>query len=123
MRIVIKPEQQTLDLDSWAPGRRPIRARTGDPASSHAAADRMEKSGAMGEQMRAVLRLVLEYPGLTSKMLAEASNGALDRYQIARRLPDLEARGVVRKVDQGAGQQVRWFPRVEHLDLSSWGEK
>ena len=102
---------EVLSLDTWNPGQRPPRARSTDPGSSHAAATDMERSGKMGAQMAEALRLVRAYPGLTSKQLAEVSE--LDRYQIARRLPDLEKKGLARHVDRGRGEQVRWFPTKE----------
>ena len=101
---------EVLSLDTWAPGQRPPRARTTDPLSSHAAADRMEASGRMGAQMAAVLVLIERFPGSTSRELAE--QGGLDRHAVARRCPDLERRGLVQRAGV-PGEQVRWFPVAE----------
>jgi len=89
--------QQPLD---FAP-----RARKRDPLSSHAAADRVERSGALGRQMTRVLEAVRATPGLTSGELA-ARHG-MDRYMVARRLPDLEQRNLVQRIEHGE-RQVRW---------------
>ena len=69
-------------------------ARRTDPPSSHEAAQRVEASGAAATQRERVLALVRAYPGCTS---AELAGDGLDRYQLARRLPELEAGGFVRK--------------------------
>lgn len=89
--------QQPLD---FAP-----RARRTDPLSSHAAADRAERSGSIGRQAARVLEALRATPGLTSGELA-ARHG-LDRYMVARRCPDLERAGKVRRIEYGA-REVRW---------------
>ena len=81
------------------------RARTTDPLSSHKAADDADRSGLIGRQCAAVLELVRATPGMTSAELA--ARHRMDRYVIARRLPDLERRGLVRRIEYGA-RQVRW---------------
>ena len=81
------------------------RARTTDALSSHKAADDAERSGLIGRQCAAVLELVRRTPGMTSSELA--ARHRMDRYVIARRLPDLERRGLVRRIEYGA-RQVRW---------------
>jgi DNA-binding MarR family transcriptional regulator len=91
-------EQRPLDFD--AP-----RARTTDPLASHAAADAAEASGLIGRQCAAVLELVRRTPGLTSAELS--ARHRMDRYVIARRLPDLERRGLVKRYEYGA-RAVRW---------------
>lgn len=100
-------EQLSLDL-RMGHGR----ARTTDPDSSHRAADRLERSGELTRQARIVLALLECFPGLSSKQLAEASRGTesvLDRYQVARRLPDLERAGYARRSKEQDGD-ARWFP-------------
>lgn len=83
----------------------PPRARTRDPLSSHAAADEGERSGRIGRQMQRVLDAIRATPGMTSGELA-ARHG-MDRHMVARRCPDLERRGLVRRVEWGA-REVRW---------------
>ena len=102
------PRTAQLSLDDWIPGRRPPRARTTDPLSSHAAADRMEESGKMGRQLGDVLVLVRAFPGRTSKELGEL--GVLDRYTVARRLPELGRLGLVRR-EGTPGEEIRWWPK------------
>lgn len=70
-------------------------ARNTDPVTSHIAAQNMKLSGARGKQQRIALRAVIEHPGLTSRELAALC--PLDRYQMARRLPELEEAGLVAK--------------------------
>lgn len=81
-------EQQALFSTS------PI-ARNTDPISSHLAASEITASGIRGEQHRIVLDAVLQYPGRTSFELSRLCN--LDRYQVARRLPELEDGNLVKK--------------------------
>lgn len=68
-----------------------MRARTTDPITSHMAAAAIQ--GEASRQRVVIRKLVEEHPGLTSQELAEHSD--LDRYQIARRLPELRAKGKV----------------------------
>ena len=69
-------------------------ARATDPASSHAAADRMAETGAAEGQRSRVLEALRGQPGRT---LAELMVQGLDRYQVARRLPELVTLGLVRR--------------------------
>lgn len=50
--------------------------------------------------------LVKQFPGRTSKELAKL--GTLDRYQIARRLPELAGMGKVRREEIG-NQDCKWY--------------
>ncbi len=70
-------------------------ARTTDPISSHIAARGITVSGIRGSQARIALEAVMENPHRTSFELSEACY--LDRYQVARRLPELEEAGFVEK--------------------------
>lgn len=70
-------------------------ARRKDPATSHAAAKHMADSGTADGQRKMVADLVLSNPGMTSRELSEISS--LDRYQLARRLPEAEKKGWVHK--------------------------
>ncbi len=72
------------------------KARTTDPDSSHHAARKMIDSGGLARQAGIVLAAVRRNPRRTSAELADHCE--LDRYQIARRLPELEAQGLVEKV-------------------------
>jgi len=83
-------------LDRPAPSR-PLHALA-DPPTSRLAAKALVASGAWGKQAQAVLDLVREHPGLTAGELALASGGRFDRYQVARRLSDLLAKGEVEQV-------------------------
>ena len=72
------------------------KARSADPDSSHHAARKMIDSGDMGRQAAIVLDVVKLFPHRTSAELA--AHCKLDRYQVARRLPELEDQGLVLKV-------------------------
>ncbi len=69
-------------------------ARRSDPVSSHLAAREINQ-GIRSKQALIVLGLVRRHPGKTSLELSRLSD--LDRYQIARRLSDLEHSGEVEK--------------------------
>lgn len=70
--------------------------RNTDPVTSHMAASEITISGVRADQCRQVLALVAMYPDRTSFELSARSR-TLDRYQVARRMSDLEHAGVVRK--------------------------
>jgi len=93
-------------------------ARATDPESSHLAAEAMKISGKLGFQQRKALQLVIANPGATSAELARASDGMLDRYQVARRLPELEAaelvtKGAMRECEVTERPCVTWFSNVD----------
>lgn len=69
--------------------------RNTDPVTSRLAAEHMVVSGKLSNQHIETLKLVRANPGMTSEELA--MRGILDRYQLARRLPELERDGLVRK--------------------------
>jgi hypothetical protein len=71
----------------------PPRARNTDPVASHEAAEAVATSGLANAQAERVLEAVTAHPGLTSLEL-EAASG-IDRYVLARRLPELRRRGFV----------------------------
>jgi hypothetical protein len=87
------------------------RARTTDPETSHEAGDAIRASGELGRQQTAVLEAVRRWPGLTSLELGARMK--LDRWAIARRLPELEtARKVWRdgtRVINGR-RHTQWWP-------------
>lgn len=72
----------------------PVAARN-DPMTSHQAAREVTASGKREIQLKQVLDLVGRKPGKTSFELA--AFGKLDRYAVARRLPELEHGGLVMK--------------------------
>ncbi len=92
-------------------------ARTTDPKSSHNAAAKHRNKAESNRQH--VAALVQMSPGLTSKKLAEiyAVTTGLDRHEIARRLPECEARNLVISVGRGSGNELKWFPSKEGGNL------
>ena len=87
-------------------------ARSGDPESSHAAADEVTKSGARQYQMALVVDLVHKTNGKTSRELAALHDQ--DRYMVARRLSEAETAGEVMKGDIriceiGKRKAVTWW--------------
>lgn len=97
-----------LALDLASP-----RARNTDPSSSHEAADRQRKGSANTDAM-VVLACIKAMPGSTSAELAMFYG--LDRHMVARRLPDLEERqlvrrGEIRKCKAHGTNAVTWWPK------------
>lgn len=71
-----------------------------DPATSDAAAIAHAASGRLSRNVRIVVKLVRQNPGLTAVELhcRQVEKGMdLTRTEISRRLPDAEKRGLVRK--------------------------
>jgi predicted transcriptional regulator len=66
----------------------------------------MRRSGALKGQRFVALELVKQFPGRSSKELAKL--GTLDRYQLARRLPELVTLGHVRVTQTGNDDQKWW---------------
>lgn len=73
-------------------------ARASDPLSSHLAAEHVTKTGARAHQQNQAAEAVKQFPGLTSFELAMKTG--IDRYTLARRLPECETAGRVRKGEQ-----------------------
>lgn len=89
------------------------RARATDPQTSHEAAEAIKASGELGRQQAAVLALVRRFPGRTSIELAALSERRFDRYQVARRLPELAPVYVRRSdavVEINGRRHHTWFP-------------
>jgi len=89
------------------------RARRTDPSTSHSAAERMRVSGALGKQAAAVLEAVKTWPGFTAVEISQRAQ--IDRHAVSRRLPDLVARGMVRRgppivCSVNGRPQSTWFP-------------
>ena len=80
--------------------------RNTDPISSHLAESDITTSGERKHQNEIALDVVMLYPGLTSKKLAQ--HCPLDRYQLARRLNDLFIQGKVDKTD-GKREEQKWY--------------
>lgn len=70
-------------------------ARNTDPITSHLAAEHITKTGARAYQQAQVAAAVRSFPGRTSFELAMASQ--IDRYTVARRLPECETAGLVKR--------------------------
>ncbi len=66
-----------------------------DPITSHIAAREVTISGRRADQMMQVVHALHCRPGRSSRELADESG--LDRYVVARRLPDAERCGLVRR--------------------------
>lgn len=73
-------------------------ARKTDPASSHLAAAEITSSGARAHQQAQTIAAVRAFPGLTSQELSDLTG--LERYMLARRLPEAVTAGAVRKGEQ-----------------------
>jgi len=74
------------------------KARTSDPSTSSEAAQDLVASGKLNDQCRAVLAALKESPMSTSAELgSRLPCGDKSRYVAARRLPDLEKLGMVRR--------------------------
>lgn len=88
------------------------RARRRDPSTSHMAALDVTESGRASEQAETVMRVLVQRPGLCSVEIPDYCD--LDRYQVARRLPELERDGRVRRgiprATTGGRQSVTWWP-------------
>lgn len=111
-RAVVRPRMQPLvDVP---------RAANADPETSHLAAERIAKSGALGEQQRHALDLVRAHPGLTSAELADVASNRGDghyarmRSQLGRRLADLKGvharQGEARICRMTQAKCVTWWP-------------
>ncbi|MDV3469036.1 winged helix-turn-helix domain-containing protein [Stenotrophomonas sp. C3(2023)] len=70
-----------------------IPARNTDPDTSHEAGHELVESGTQAHQQAQVAAAVRKHAGLTSRELAFTAG--LDRHMVARRLPELEADGLV----------------------------
>lgn len=88
-------------------------ARNSDPESSHLAAEHVTRSGKRGQQQTQATAAVRSFPGCTSFELALKTD--IDRYTLARRLPECVTAGSVRKGEQRTcsitgRQALTWFP-------------
>ena len=77
-------------LDAFEPGApRFARARSTDASSSHNAAAELERSGRGRTEAQRVLSALRKHPNSTSAELAKFAR--IERYTVARRLPELMA--------------------------------
>lgn len=88
-------------------------ARATDPATSHLAAEAITASGARDAQQQLAAEVVQKHPGHTSNELAGFCD--LDRYALARRLPECATAGAVRRgparLCRVSGRSaVTWWP-------------
>lgn len=91
-------KQATLFKDRY-----PARARTDDPIQSHAAADRMNQSGAVRKQQLAVLRALNLHGYATMKhldLIMPIANVKWDGWG-HRRAPELEELGLITREKTG----------------------
>ncbi len=90
-------------------------SRATDPESSYAAEDEINRNGTRATQQAQVLAYVRRWPGLTSRELAARAN--VDRYILARRLPELEPvhvrKGPQRKCGITHRLATPWHPAIE----------
>lgn len=88
------------------------RASNTDPESSHEAARALDRNK-LSEQHETVTAAVNLRPGHTSRELSKEAG--LDRYMLARRLPELEGvtveRGERRKCSVSGLSALTWYPR------------
>lgn len=95
-------------------------ARNDDPSSSHDAAEHVVSSGLQAQQHSLAASAVRKHPGLTSLELARATG--IDRFVLARRLPEVEReglirRGTVRRCSASNGRSaVTWHPVLRGTD-------
>lgn len=88
-------------------------ARATDPSTSHKAAEEHTRSGKRGYQQAQAAAAVRAFPGCSSFELALKTD--IDRYVLARRLPECETAGVVArgatKICSVTGKTVlSWWP-------------
>lgn len=86
-------------------------SRGSDPDSSHEAAEAIDATGKRRAQLTATLMAVAAYPGSTTLELS--GRCSLDRYALARRMPELERlgyveRGPIRQCRVGKRNATTW---------------
>jgi len=73
-------------------------SRSTDPATSHEAAREHKESGRAAKSAAEVLDAVKRFPGLTAVELA--NRAGLDRYEVSRRLADLNRKWLVQRCEE-----------------------
>ncbi|MCO7398291.1 winged helix-turn-helix domain-containing protein [Stenotrophomonas maltophilia] len=96
-------------------------ARATDIDTSHAAGAHVVSSGLQAVQQDKAARAVTQNPGMTSHELAQATG--LDRYMLARRLPELIKEGRVyrgqsRRCKVSDRSACTWWPVAPGQNLS-----
>lgn len=86
-------DHMRIEYQRWRDSRR--MSHRHDPDTSRQAARRAVASGSVDDHVRRVVAAVRTRPGMTSAELAQ--HAGLERHEAARRLPDAEKRGLVRK--------------------------
>ena len=94
------------------------RAHVGDPITSFMAADRAEESGQSQRHRDIVLATVRAHPGSTSRELSR--NCVLNRWEVARRLPDLRNRSLVYNEVDADGELLKRECAVAHSLAIVW---
>lgn len=105
---------------------RPHAARSTDPGTSHEAAAHHTKTGARARQQALAVAAVEQYPGLTSLELALRTS--MDRYVLARRLPECEdalavRRGQERKCSVSGRTAITWWPPGAEEQMRLFGKE
>lgn len=95
-------------------------ARSTDPETSHEAAAAITESGERAKQQDRAAAAVRKHPGLTSAELAQAIG--MNRYALARRLPEVETakevvKGAARTCEVSRRKAVTWWPVVQQARL------
>lgn len=88
-------------------------ARRRDPDSSHLAAKEITASGQRAAQQAQAIAAVKQFPGRTSQELCELTG--LDRYMLARRLPECITangvrKGIQRRCSVTGKTALTWWP-------------
>ena len=90
--------------------------RNGDPETSELASKQILKNGSRTAQKERVLKMLVRWPGSRRPTSAElAGFNRVDRHMVARRLPDLEADGLVTRGEKKqcsvtGKQAITWIP-------------
>lgn len=91
--------------------------RSTDPISSAVAGIYVTQTGTRKNQIRQVLKALLQYPHSTSREMAERTK--IDRHIVARRLPDLERMGLAQrgpiKLDSTGSHGITWHCPRRHV--------
>ncbi len=110
-------EQQSFEFGKRrfieSPRPRTPAARRADPVTSHEAARQVTASGARDGQARDTLIALRANPGATTAELSVRTG--IDRHAVARRMPELEKLGLVRRGEPkkcGATKRraLAWYP-------------
>jgi broad specificity phosphatase PhoE len=93
-------------------------ARMHDPASSHRAAEAFTRSGRRDTHIQRILLALAERNGQTAAEIAAALG--LEHVQVARRMSEMEQRGLVVCEDRPGMARLRWWlaPEQQRLRLT-----